>query len=149
MEFEISGKKYRAGKLNAFQQQDLAVALIPVVPALKSVWENLKPSMVGIDGKPVFAMDDMADLITPLAEAIRSLGKESRYEINDICLSVVSRENSGVWSEVYVSGQLMFDDINGLDLLKIAGQVIKDALGNFFPALPENDGLSPVNPASI
>ncbi|REF28512.1 hypothetical protein BDD26_3432 [Xenorhabdus cabanillasii] len=148
MEFEISGKKYRAGKLNAFQQQDLAVALVPVVPALKGIWENLKPGSVDDEGKPVFAWKDMADLITPLVEAVRSLGKESRYEINDICLSVVSREAGDVWSAVYAGGQLMFDDINGLDLLKIVGQVIEDALGNFFPALPESDVSFPDNPAS-
>ncbi|WP_338139825.1 phage tail assembly chaperone, partial [Xenorhabdus bovienii] len=47
MEFDINGKKYRAGKLNAFQQQDLAVALVPIVPALKPIWDNLKPS--GVD----------------------------------------------------------------------------------------------------
>ncbi|PHM33330.1 phage tail assembly chaperone [Xenorhabdus innexi] len=147
MEFEISGKKYRAGKLNAFQQQDLAVALVPVVPALKGIWENLKPSSVDSEGKPVFAPDDMIDLISPLVDAVRSLDKTSRHEINEICLSVVSREHGKSWSEVYTGGLLMFDDINGLDLLKIVGQVIKDALGNFFPALSGSDASSPDSPA--
>ncbi|MDE9474203.1 hypothetical protein KKJ12_15035 [Xenorhabdus bovienii] len=147
MEFDINGKKYRAGKLNAFQQQDLAVALLPIVPALKPIWDNLKPSGVDENGKPIFSLDNMADIITPLAEAVRTLGKESRYEINDICLSVVSREAGGAWTVIYSGQQLMFDDINGLDLLKVVGHVIKDSLSNFFPALPENDGPSPVNPA--
>ncbi|MCP9270147.1 hypothetical protein M5U04_19215 [Xenorhabdus sp. XENO-1] len=147
MEFEINGQKYRAGKLDAFQQQDLAVALLPVVPALKPLWDNLKPSGVDESGKPIFSLEDMADIITPLAEAIRSLGKESRYEINDICLSVVSRESGGAWSGIYTGQQLMFDDINGLDLLKIVGHVIKNSLSNFFPALPESGEPSPGNPA--
>ncbi|MBD2797237.1 hypothetical protein ID856_11905 [Xenorhabdus sp. 18] len=146
MEFEINGKKYRAGKLNAFQQQDLAVALVPVIPALKPIWDSLTPSVVGVDGQPAFARENMVDFLAPLADAIRSLGKENRYEINDICLSVVSRESGGAWSSIYTSQQLMFDDINGLDLLKIVGQVIKDALLNFFPALPESGELSPTNP---
>ncbi|MBC8950253.1 phage tail assembly chaperone [Xenorhabdus sp. TS4] len=133
MEFEINGKKYRSGKLNAFQQQDLAVALLPVVPALKPIFDQLKPT---VSGTPT--LGDMADFIVPLAEAVRSMGKEARYEINDICLSVVSRESGGAWSGIYSGQQLMFDDINGLDLLKIVGHVIKDALGNFFPALPES-----------
>ncbi|CDG20692.1 putative bacteriophage protein [Xenorhabdus poinarii G6] len=149
MEFEISGKKYRAGKLNAFQQQDLAVALLPVVPALKPIWDNLKPNGVDENGKPTFSMGDMVDFIAPLAEAIRSLGKESRYEINDICLSVVSRESGGVWTGIYSGQQLMFDDINGLDLLKIAGHVIKGSLSNFFPGLPESDEPSPASPTWI
>jgi hypothetical protein len=138
MEFEINGKKYRAGKLNAFQQQDLAVALIPIVPALKPILEGAKP-VVGVDGSPSFPTDSMVDILTPLADAVRALGKDARYEINDICLSVVSREAGGAWTGVYASGELMFDDINGLDLVKIVGHVIKGALGNFFPALPENE----------
>ncbi|MBI6548589.1 phage tail assembly chaperone [Xenorhabdus lircayensis] len=147
MEFDIEGKKYRAGKLNAFQQQDLAVALVPVIPALKPILESLKPKVVGEDGKPGLAREDIVDFLAPLADAIRSLGKENRYEINDICLSVVSRESGGVWNSVYSGQQLMFDDINGLDLLKIVGHVIKDALGNFFPALPESGEPAPINPA--
>ncbi|MDE9565841.1 hypothetical protein KKI93_17700 [Xenorhabdus bovienii] len=147
MEFDINGKKYRAGKLNAFQQQDLAVALLPIVPALRPIWDNLKPSGVDENGKPIFSLDNMADIITPLAEAVRTLGKESRYEINDICLSVVSREAGGAWTVIYSGQQLMFDDINGLDLLKVVGHVIKGSLSNFFPDLPESDELSPVNPA--
>lgn len=134
MEFEINGKKYRAGKLNAFQQQDLAVALIPAIPALKPIFDTLKPT---VGSTPT--LGDVADFIAPLAEAIRSMGKDARYEINDICLSVVSRESGGVWSNVYSSQQLMFDDINGLDLLKIVGHVIKSSLSNFFPDLPESD----------
>ncbi|MDE9533056.1 phage tail assembly chaperone, partial [Xenorhabdus bovienii] len=122
-------------------------ALLPIVPALRPIWDNLKPSGVDENGKPIFSLDNMADIITPLAEAVRTLGKESRYEINDICLSVVSREAGGAWTVIYSGQQLMFDDINGLDLLKVVGHVIKDSLSNFFPALPENDGLSPVNPA--
>ncbi|PHM39268.1 bacteriophage protein [Xenorhabdus mauleonii] len=146
MEFEIEGKKYRAGKLNAFQQQDLAVALVPVIPALKPIWDSLKINVVGEDGKPAFMQEAIVDFLVPLADAIRSLGKENRYEINDICLSVVSRESGGVWSNIYINQQLMFDDINGLDLLKIVGHVVKGALGNFFPALPESDEPDPLNP---
>ncbi|MCG3461544.1 hypothetical protein L7G72_06690 [Xenorhabdus bovienii] len=147
MEFEINGKKYRAGKLNAFQQQDLAVALLPIVPALKPLWDNMRPSGVDENGKPIFSLENMADIITPLADAVRTLGKESRHEINDICLSVVSREAGGAWTVIYTGQQLMFDDINGLDLLKVVGHVIKDSLSNFFPVLPESGELSPVSPA--
>ncbi|MDE1484785.1 phage tail assembly chaperone, partial [Xenorhabdus bovienii] len=99
------------------------------------------------NGKPIFDKGSIADILTPLAEAVRTLGKESRYEINDICLSVVSREAGGEWTVIYSGQQLMFDDINGWDLLKVVGHVIKGSLSNFFPDLPESDELSPVNPA--
>ncbi|ETS31243.1 hypothetical protein BB987_17935 [Photorhabdus temperata] len=130
MEFEIDGKKYRGGKLNAFQQQDLAVALAPAIPALGPLMKKL-----------VTANNDeretsFEELLPYLVESINALGKSNRYEINDICLSIISREQNGIWSKIYESnGQvLMFDDINGLELLKIVGFIIRDSLGNFFPA---------------
>ncbi|ERT14143.1 phage tail assembly chaperone [Photorhabdus temperata] len=130
MEFEIDGKKYRGGKLNAFQQQDLAVTLAPAIPALGPLMKKL-----------VTARNDenetgFEELLPYLVESINALGKSNRHEINDICLSVVSREQNGIWSKIYESnGQvLMFDDINGLELLKIVGFIIRDSLGNFFPA---------------
>ncbi|WP_434524376.1 phage tail assembly chaperone [Photorhabdus asymbiotica] len=135
MEFEIDGKKYRTGKLNAFQQQDLAVALSPAIPALGPLMKKIVADR----------NDDSAtrfeELLPYLIESITALGKSNRYEINDICLSVVSREQSGIWSKIYEpDGQvLMFDDINGLELLKIVGFIIRDSLGNFFPALLENE----------
>ncbi|TDB61644.1 phage tail assembly chaperone [Photorhabdus khanii] len=130
MEFEIDGKKYRGGKLSAFQQQDLAVALAPAIPALGPLMKKL-----------VTANNDeretsFEELLPYLVESINVLGKSNRYEINDICLSIISREQNGIWSKIYESnGQvLMFDDINGLELLKIVGFIIRDSLGNFFPA---------------
>ncbi|CAQ83661.1 MULTISPECIES: phage tail assembly chaperone [Photorhabdus] len=135
MEFEIDGKKYRTGKLNAFQQQDLAVALSPAIPALGPLMQKIAADR----------NDDSAtrfeELIPYLIESITALGKSNRYEINDICLSIVSREQSGIWSKIYEpDGQvLMFDDINGLQLLKIVGFIIRDSLGNFFPALLESE----------
>ncbi|NHB93629.1 phage tail assembly chaperone [Photorhabdus cinerea] len=135
MEFEIDGKKYRSGKLNAFQQQDLAVALSPAIPALgplmkKIVADRNDDSATSFEG-----------LIPYLIESINALGKSNRHEINDICLSIVSREQSGIWSKIYEpDGQvLMFDDINGLELLKIVGFIIRDSLGNFFHALSESE----------
>ncbi|WP_445497373.1 phage tail assembly chaperone [Photorhabdus sp. SF281] len=130
MEFEIDGKKYRSGKLNAFQQQDLAVALAPAIPALGPLMKKIVTDR-NDDGATGFE-----ELIPYLIESINALGKSNRHEINDICLSVVSREQNGIWSKIYESnGQvLMFDDINGLELLKIVGVIIRDSLGNFFPA---------------
>ncbi|NHB88728.1 phage tail assembly chaperone [Photorhabdus tasmaniensis] len=130
MEFEIDGKKYRGGKLNAFQQQDLAVALVPAIPALGPLMKKIVTDSNN-EGAAGFE-----EFIPYLIESINALGKSNRYEINDICLSIVSREQNGIWSKIYESnGQvLMFDDINGLELLKIVGFIIRDSLGNFFPA---------------
>ncbi|KGM25791.1 bacteriophage protein [Photorhabdus luminescens] len=134
MEFEIDGKKYRSGKLNAFQQQDLAVALAPAIPALGPLMKKI------VTAKSDDGIAGFEEVLPYLVESINALGKSNRLEINDICLSVVSREQNGIWSRIYEpDGQvLMFDDINGFELLKIVGFIIRDALGNFFPAPLEN-----------
>ncbi|WP_118986727.1 phage tail assembly chaperone [Photorhabdus sp. CRCIA-P01] len=130
MEFEIEGKKYRAGKLNAFQQQDLAVALAPAIPALGPLMKKI------VTARNEDGITGFEEVLPYLVESISALGKSNRHEINDICLSVVSREQNGVWSRICdPDGQvLMFDDINGFELLKIVGFIIRDSLGNFFPA---------------
>ncbi|UOG71911.1 hypothetical protein MJ023_001798 [Serratia marcescens] len=139
MEFEIKGQQYRAAKLDAFAQQDVAIALAPVLSGLIPL---LKDVMAG-NGKSL--QDDknrLFDEIIPLVvKAISQLSREGRAEINHACLSVVQRQQGKDWTKIYEPSQrvMMFDDLNGLDLVKIVGNVVRDSLGDFFPALPVSD----------
>jgi hypothetical protein len=139
MEFEIKGQQYRAAKLNAFAQQDVAIALAPVlsglVPLLKDVM-NGKGKELADDKNRLF------DEIIPLVvKAISQLSKEGRNEINRACLAVVTRQQGKLWSQIYEPSQgvMLFDDLNGLDLVSIVGRVVQDSLGDFFPAAPGSD----------
>ncbi|EMB6251747.1 TPA: hypothetical protein SMI48_003033 [Serratia marcescens] len=139
MEFEIKGQQYRAAKLDAFAQQDVAIALAPVLSGLIPL---LKDVMAG-NGKSLQEdKNRLFDEIIPLVvKAIGQLSREGRAEINHACLSVVSRQQGKTWSKIYEPSQraMMFDDLNGLDLVKIVGNVVRDSLGDFFPALPVSD----------
>lgn len=139
MEFEIKGQQYRAAKLDAFAQQDVAIALAPVLAGLIPL---LKDIMAG-NGKPLQEdKNHLFDEIIPLVvKAIGQLSREGRAEINHACLSVVTRQQGKTWSKIYEPSQraMMFDDLNGLDLVKIVGNVVQDSLGDFFPALPVSD----------
>ncbi|MDH7588568.1 phage tail assembly chaperone [Serratia bockelmannii] len=139
MEFEINGQQYRAAKLDAFAQQDVAIALAPVLSGLIPL---LKDVMAG-NGKSLQEdKNRLFDEIIPLAvKAIGQLSREGRAEINHACLSVVTRQQGKTWSKIYEPSQrtMMFDDLNGLDLVKIVGNVVRDSLGDFFPALPVSD----------
>ncbi|QGH59485.1 phage tail assembly chaperone [Serratia proteamaculans] len=147
MEFDIKGQQYRSAKLNAFAQQDVAVALAPVLSGLVPL---LKDVMSG-SGKSL--MDDktrLFDEIIPLVvKAVSQLSKEGRAEINHTCLSVVTRQQGQTWSKIYEPNQrvMLFDDLNGLDLVKIVGSVVQDSLGDFFPALPASDSNTDPQPA--
>ncbi|MBY4847823.1 MULTISPECIES: phage tail assembly chaperone [Serratia] len=139
MEFEIKGQQYRAAKLDAFAQQDVAIALAPVLSGLIPL---LKDVMAG-NGKSLQEdKNRLFDEIIPLVvKAIGQLSREGRAEINHACLSVVTRQQGKTWSKIYEPSQraMMFDDLNGLDLVKIVGNVVRDSLGDFFPALPVSD----------
>lgn len=139
MEFEIKGQQYRAAKLDAFAQQDVAIALAPVLSGLIPL---LKDVMAG-NGKSLQEdKNRLFDEIIPLVvKAIGQLSREGRAEINHACLSVVQRQQGKDWTKIYEPSQrlMMFDDLNGLDLVKIVGNVVRDSLGDFFPALPVSD----------
>ena len=45
--------------------------------------------------------------------------------------AVVSRQNGTVYTSIFTSGQLMFDDIDMMDMLQIVARVVGDSLGNF------------------
>ncbi|HGM5304551.1 TPA: phage tail assembly chaperone [Serratia marcescens] len=139
MEFEIKGQQYRAAKLDAFAQQDVAIALAPVLSGLIPL---LKDVMAG-NGKSLQEdKNRLFDEIIPLVvKAIGQLSREGRAEINHACLSVVTRQQGKTWTNIYEPSQrvMMFDDLNGLDLVKIVGNVVRDSLGDFFPALPVSD----------
>lgn len=146
MEFMINGNTYRSGKLDAFQQQDLAFALVPAFGAVAPLLKDILPaSEDGTGGDEISdvrkekLMDSLPVILPALTTAVRTLDKKSRKEINDICLDVVTRQTGNQWSKIYSGGVLMYDDINGIELLQIVGYVIKDSLGSFFPAPPEND----------
>lgn len=147
MEFEIKGQQYRAAKLNAFAQQDVAVALAPVLSGLIPLFKDV---MAG-NGKSL--TDDKSrlfDEIIPLVvNAITQLSKEGRSEINHTCLSVVTRQQGNLWSKIYEPNQrvMLFDDLNGLDLVKIVGSVVQDSLGDFFPVLPASETNTDQQPA--
>ncbi|HGE8301174.1 TPA: phage tail assembly chaperone [Serratia marcescens] len=139
MEFEIKGQQYRAAKLDAFAQQDVAIALAPVLSGLIPL---LKDIMAGNGKSMQEDKNRLFDEIIPLAvKAIGQLSREGRAEINHACLSVVTRQQGKAWSKIYEPSQhtMMFDDLNGLDLVKIVGNVVRDSLGDFFPALPVSD----------
>ncbi|HCR3197157.1 phage tail assembly chaperone [Morganella morganii] len=146
MEFMINGNTYRSGKLDAFQQQDLAFALVPAFGAVAPLLKDILPASEDGTGGDEIAdvrkeklMDSLPVILPALTTAVRTLDKKSRKEINDICLDVVTRQTGNQWSKIYSGGVLMYDDINGIELLQIVGYVIKDSLGSFFPAPPEND----------
>jgi hypothetical protein len=123
-EFEVGGKKFRCGRLDARTQYHLNRKISPTIVRVE------KHAASGPGGKVT-----LFDVIEPIAEDLRAMAMEDANFILDTCLSVTQRsqDQSGteLWSPVVNGKQIMFADIDGADLVQIQVNVIKANLGNF------------------
>lgn len=130
-EIEISGARYRAGKLNARQQFHVARRLVPLMGSLVS----LLPAP-GPDGKRP-ALDPMA-FLEPMANAVAGLSDADSDYIMDTCLRAVERQvPGGAWAPVATAtGALMYDDMDLVAMLRLCAAVIQENLAGFLHAIP-------------
>lgn len=142
MEFEIKGLKYRAAKLSVFEQLKVSRKLLPLLSGLLGeikVLRQLKSGQITIEEALKVALPVIANTLSDLSD-------DDSNAIIHPCLAVVSRETGKSYTAIFTSGQLMFDDIDLMDMLQIVARVVGDSLGNFLPALPdsETDDQAPV-----
>ena len=106
------------GKLNAFDQLNIARKLSPAFPLIDGVVRKEN------------AEKDRSILITM---ALGMLSDENSNYIVEKCLSIVTRaqEGGGIPARVFVNGNIMFDDITLKDLTDITVRVIEENLGDF------------------
>lgn len=114
-EFTVGAHSYRADSLDAFTQLHIGRRLSPLIAA-----------MAESDGSQ--------------AQVLAVLGMASQADVDYVLrasLGVVKRKNGAVWAPIYHmdAGRLMFEDINGIELLDIASSVVQGFLGPFFLGL--------------
>ncbi|WP_273874677.1 phage tail assembly chaperone [Serratia marcescens] len=135
MEFEIKGQKYRAAKLNVFEQLKVSRKLLPLLSGLLGeikVLRQLKTGQISIE-------DALKVALPVIAQTLADISDDDSNAIIHPCLTVVSRQNGTVYTSIFTSGQLMFDDIDMMDMLQIVARVVGDSLGNFLPELPDSE----------
>lgn len=142
LEFEISGQRYRAERLDAFKQLHVSRKIAPIIP-------KLLPMFVKFAGKADALKDDldgMAEAFEPLAQALAEMPDADCEYVFNACLSVVMRNQQGNWASVWSQGakSLMFDDIDLGVMVQIAAKVIWDSLGDFTRGLLANPAPSPM-----
>lgn len=139
MEFEIKGLKYRAAKLSVFEQLKVSRKLLPLLSGLLGeikVLRQLKTGQVSVE-------DALKVALPVIAQTLAYLSDDDSNAIIHPCLAVVSRETGKSYAAIFTSGQLMFDDIDLMDMLQIVARVVGDSLGNFLPALPGSETDAP------
>ncbi|MNG60905.1 hypothetical protein D3C81_17860 [compost metagenome] len=132
MEFEIKGLKYRAAKLSVFEQLKVSRKLLPLLSGLLGeikVLRQLKTGQITIE-------DALKVALPVIAQTLADISDDDSNAIIHPCLAVVSRETGKSYTAIFTNGQLMYDDIDLMDMLQIVARVVGDSLGNFLPALP-------------
>jgi hypothetical protein len=135
MEFELKGQQYRAAKLNVFEQLKVSRKLLPVLSGLLGemrVIKQLKDGEITID-------EAIKTALPTIAQKVSDMKEEDSNAIIHPCLAVVMRKQGSSYVSIFGNGQLMFDDIDLMDMLQIVARVVGDSLGNFLRGLQEKD----------
>ena len=147
-EIEISGNKYRSGKLNAIQQFHLSRKLAPIVTKLAPVLgigRALQDKQVSIEDLP-----ELAEAVEPLMAGLAAMSNEDSEAILDLCMTVVTRNQGPLWAPVWNSQikGLMFQDIDMVIMLRLAVAVIRDNLGPFIAGFLADKDPAAKSPAA-
>ena len=140
----VNGVDYPIGRLTAKQQFNVLRRLGPVFAAAKpaaKLWVEQAAKATDTGEKPAFdtakMVDDIFDSVGPLATALGTLTDETTDYVLGTCLSVVMVNRSGAsWAPMAnKSGQLMFEDLELMTMLRLVLLVIQDNMSSFFPAV--------------
>lgn len=133
MQITINDQLYMLGKLDAIRQFHIARRLAPALLALGAAALDVLKRGGGLtDAAAVASIGPLVEVVAGMSDA------DSEYVLRS-CLAVVSRKSGDGWAPVHnAQGGLMFADIDISVMLRLAFAVIRDNLGNFMPALPDN-----------
>jgi len=131
LDFEIGSVKYRANKLNPFEQFAILRKLAPIFAAVASQAEA--SVMAGLIGKGEGGAD-FTKLLPPVLQGLADLPEEDANAVLYGCLKAVQRESGPGYAPVVASGaqRLMFDDIDLPVMLQLAWKVLEFNLAGFF-----------------
>ncbi len=145
IEFELSGQKYRAGKLSAFEQLHLSRKIAPLLPKMLPVFAQIASRRGAANGdepstedhQPPPDLDALADAFSPLAQALAEMPDADCEYVFASCLRVVSRLQAQAWASIWNTSakSLMFDDIDLPVMTQMVVKVIADNLGPFMQGL--------------
>ncbi len=124
VEFTTGGIAYRTGRLNAFQQWEIARRLGPVLPDILAAFSAFMQP------------DGFEAGIAHAGTALAKINDADSKHIFNLCLSAATRQVSNEWAAVALpDGRLMYQDITLPEVIGITARTIADNLGGFIPAL--------------
>lgn len=140
-DFEIGGKQFKLGKIDAFKQFHIVRRVGPIlsdlIPAMKDAGKFSTPEAVA-----QMTDADKADMFGRLAAPVMTgLAKLSDADadivLKGLLAAVEVKQSTGNWARVAQGDMVMIQDLELPVMLNIAGRAFMYNLSGFFAALPQ------------
>lgn len=142
----IGEHSYKTGKLDGMTQFHVARRLAPVMAAMAAAFGAVQASQAtaeaDIGEQPPKA--DVLSSLGPLADAFAAMKDEEAQYVITACLRVCRRAiggDRGYSALVTANGQMMFDDMDMVAMLRLVWTVIEENLAGFFGGSLSISGL--------
>lgn len=138
-DFDIGGRKFKLGKIDAFKQFHIVRRVGPILadmlPALKDI---AKAAKGGPDESEEMKLDQISKFVGPIMEGLSRLSDADADKVLFGLLSAVEvQHGGGSWAKVSNGTMLMMQDLELPVLLQLAGRAFMFNLSGFFAALPK------------
>lgn len=136
-DFEIGGRKFKAGKIGTFKQFHIVRRIAPILSELlPALGEIQKVSKVEDSKSEAEKFDEIAKIASPILLGLSKLSdKDSEFVLFGL-LSGAETQIGSTWSKVANENMLMVQDLELPTLFQIAGRVFMVNLSGFFAVLP-------------
>ncbi|TWA71919.1 hypothetical protein FBZ84_101185 [Azospirillum baldaniorum] len=144
VEFQIGDTAFRAGKLSAFEQLDVVVALAPVLSGAADAIVRVFKSGGGLEGGVKALLDsEPSAVLEPLTKALAAMPRQDRMTVIMTALSKVEWARKGQqvgWARLTdpTGSHIMLNDVaDSLPLMiQIVWRVLQPSLASFSAAPP-------------
>ena len=144
IEVELGGQRYRTGRLDAFKQFHLFRKLMPILSGLGET--SAQQELLTAEASEASFWGSLG----PVATSIAEMSQQDSEFILKTCLNVVQVWNGQTWVRVTSStGDLMFEDIGMMEMLRLSFEVIKDNLSGFFSGPRPNGSAAGDQPSFL
>lgn len=135
-DFEIGGRKFKVGKINAFKQFHIVRRIAPILAELLPAMREIQKIQKG-DKTESQKFEEAAQILGPLLMGFSKLNDEDSEKVLFGLLSAAEMQQAGgSWARVCTESMLMIQDLELPQLMQIAGRAFMFNLSGFFTVLP-------------
>lgn len=125
---DIAGNTYQIRKMDAMQQTHVGRRIAPLVATLGISLVSLKEGMR-------LTVDEILPSLGPVSIVLSNMSDEHVDYVVATALSVCTRKDGDKWAKVAVGSQVMYADLDMLNLWRLVFASIRFSMGDFLTEL--------------